>query len=113
MAAASAAVLKRAIDAPIDLISLGGVMSGNSRFLELEHLYHLVGSKDGVQRLRPGLFSPRWKIFALSYWNRAVHLGRISFVPLGPVGHQIPGGMLDPNLRLPDGRTSLGQTLDI
>ncbi len=113
MAAASAAVLKRAIDAPIDVISLGGVMSGNSRFLELEQLYHLVGSKDGVERLGPMLFPSRWKIFPLSYWNRAVHLGRITFVPLGPVGHQVPGGMLDANAVLPDGRTNLGQTLDI
>lgn len=113
MAAASAPTLKRVIDAPIDVISLGGVMSGNSRFLELERLCHLVGSKDGVQRLGPIFFPSRWKIFPLSYWNRAVRLGRIAFVPLGPVGHQVPGGMLDPAARLPDGRTNLEQTLDI
>jgi len=113
MSAASAPALKRVIDAPIDVISLGGVMSGNSRFLELERLCHLVGSKDGVQRLGPIFFPSRWKIFPLSYWNRAVRLGRIAFVPLGPVGHQVPGGMLDPNARLPDGRTNLEQTLDI
>jgi predicted Abi (CAAX) family protease len=113
MAAASAPALKRAIDAPIDVISLGGVMSGNSRFLELERLHHLVGSRDNVQRLGPIMFPSRWKIFPLSYWNRAVRLGRIAFVPLGPVGHQVPGGMLDPNARLPDGRTNLEQTLDI
>lgn len=113
MAAASVAVLKRALDAPIDAISLGGVMSGNSRFLELEQLYHLTGSKDHVQILGQIMFPSRWKIFPLSYWNRAVRLGRITFVPLGPIGHQVPGGMLDPVAMLPDGRTNLGQTLDI
>jgi predicted Abi (CAAX) family protease len=113
MAAASAAVLKRAIDAPIDVISLGGVMSGNSRFLELEHLHHLFGSKDHVQPLGAIMFPSRWKIFSLSYWNRAVRLGRITFIPLGPVGHQVPGGMLDPHLTLPDGRTSLAHTIEI
>ncbi len=112
MAAASVAVLKRALDAPIDVISLGGVMSGNSRFLELEQLYHMTGSKDHVQILGPIMFPSRWKIFSLSYWNRAVHLGRITFIPLGPVGHQVPGGMLDPVAVLPDGRTNLGEVLD-
>jgi predicted Abi (CAAX) family protease len=112
MAAASAPILKHAIDAPIDVISLGGVMSGNSRFLDLEQLHHLIGSKDHVQVLGPIMFPSRWKICTLSYWNRAVHLGRITFIPLGPVGHQVPGGMLDPQAVLADGRTNLGQTLD-
>jgi len=87
-------------------------MSGNSRFLELEQLYHMTGSKDHVQILGPIMFPSRWKIFTLSYWNRAVRLGRITFIPLGPVGHQVPGGMLDPVAVLPDGRTNLVEVLD-
>jgi predicted Abi (CAAX) family protease len=112
MSAAAAFYLKRAIDAPIDVISLGGVMSGSCRFLELEHLYHLVGSKDHVQILGPIMFPSRWKLFFLSYWNRARRLGVITQIPLGPVAHQVPGGMLDPHAILPDGRSNLRQTLD-
>ena len=48
----------------------------------------------------------------LSYWNRAKQRGQISFVSLGPVGHQSPGGVLDPNMRLPDGRIYQQQTVD-
>jgi predicted Abi (CAAX) family protease len=112
MAAATASYLRRALDAPVDVISLGGVISGDCRLLEVEHMYHFAGDKDGVERIGRIMFPSRWKISVLSYWNRAVRLGRLSVSSLGPVGHQVPGGMLDPQARLPDGRTFLQQTLD-
>ena len=109
---ACAPVLKRALSAPIDVISLGGVISGNCNILKLEQLYHLVGEKDGVERMGPIMFPGRWKVFPLSYWNRAKRYGNISLISLGPVGHQVPGGILDPNLTLPNGKTALAQTID-
>ena len=54
MACAAAPYLKRALDAPVDVISLGGVISGNDPILELEHLYHFVGDKDKIERHRAG-----------------------------------------------------------
>jgi len=112
VASGAAAFLKQAIQAPIELISLGGVMSGNNRYLQLEHLYHFVGEKDDVQRLGPRMFPGRRPLWFLSYWNRARRAGKITIVPLGPVGHNVPGGLLDPNLVLADGRTALQQTID-
>ncbi|MGB6013730.1 MAG: CAAX protease [Nodosilinea sp.] len=112
MCCASAPYLKRAIGAPIDVISLGGVISANINLLKLEHLYHLSGEKDGIEKLGPKIFPGRWKLFPLSYWNRAKRRGKISFISMGPVGHQVPGGILDPKLILPDGRSSLSQTID-
>lgn len=113
MAAASAPYLQRALRAPVDLISLGGVFSANNNFLVLEHLYHLHGGKDAVERLGPLMFPGRWKVFALSYWNRAKRRGKVSLIDMDPaVGHQIPGGILDPNFILADGRSSLQQTID-
>jgi predicted Abi (CAAX) family protease len=112
MCCACAPYLKRAIGAPIDVISLGGVMSANINILRLEHLYHLAGDKDVVEKLGVKIFPGRWKIFPLSYWNRAKRRGKVSFISLGPVGHQVPGGILDPKLTLPDGRSSLQQTID-
>ena len=112
MACGSASFLKHAIDAPVDVISLGGVISGNDPILQLEHLYHLVGDRDGVEKVGPLMFASRWPIAVLSNWNRAKRLGTLSRISLGPVGHQVPGGMLDPGATLPDGRTNLRQTLD-
>jgi predicted Abi (CAAX) family protease len=105
--------LKQAFFAPIEVISLGGVISGNVQALEVEQLYHLAGSKDSIQRLGPLLFPRRWRPFFLSYWNRARRKGKISVIPLGPVGHQVPGGIVDPNAFLPDGRSHLQQTLEL
>ncbi|HIK43852.1 MAG TPA: CAAX protease [Leptolyngbyaceae cyanobacterium M65_K2018_010] len=112
MSCASAPYLKRALGAPIDVISLGGVISANVNALQLEHLYHLVGDKDVVEGIGPKMFPGRWPVFPLSYWNRAKRRGKITIIPMGPVGHQVPGGILDPNLVLADGRSSLQQTID-
>lgn len=112
MAAAAAPFLRQALSAPIEVISLGGVISGNINVLKLEHLYHLVGDKDMVERLGSGMFPGRWAIFFLSYWNRAQRLGKVNVVSLGPVGHQVPGGLMDPEQFLSDGRTHLQQTID-
>ncbi len=112
MACGAAHFLKAAIGAPVDVISLGGVISGDDPILALEHLYHLVGTKDHIERIGPVMFPSRWAIAVRSYWNRAKRVGRLTEISLGPVGHQVPGGMLDPNARLPDGRSNLRQTLD-
>jgi predicted Abi (CAAX) family protease len=108
----AAPLLKQVLDAPLDIISLAGVFCGHNDILKLEHIYHLVGDKDPVERAGPVLFPKRWRIMFLSYWNRAKKRGQVTFVSLGPVGHQTPGGVLDPNRRLPDGRTHLQQTVD-
>ncbi len=112
MSCASAPFLKRAINAPIDVISIGGVISANNNILQLEHLHHLVGDKDGVEKVGPIMFPGRWKLFPLSFWNRAKRLGKVTIIPMGPVGHNVPGGVLDPKVILADGRTSLQQTID-
>jgi hypothetical protein len=90
----SAPFLKQVLDAPMDIISLAGVFSGHNAILRLEHIYHLVGDKDPVERLGPILFPKRWKLMGLSYWNRAKRRGEVTFISLGPVGHQTPGGVL-------------------
>ncbi|MGJ3251047.1 MAG: Yip1 family protein, partial [Elainellaceae cyanobacterium] len=111
MACACAPLLKRALSAPIDVISLGGVISANCNILQLEHLYHLVGDRDRVEQIGPIMFPGRWKLFPLSYWNRAKRRGNISIISLGPIGHQVPGGILDPSYILPNGQRSLEQTI--
>lgn len=114
IAMGAAPYLRQALDAPIEVISISGVLSGNTNALQLEHLYHLVGDKDFVEKEGPVLFPKRWKILFLSYWNRAKRRGKISIVSLGPIGHNGNGGPFDANRFLPDGKTSfLQQTVDI
>ncbi|GAB4467495.1 MAG: hypothetical protein OHK0037_24310 [Elainellaceae cyanobacterium] len=112
MSVAAAPYLKRSTNAPIEVISLGGVMSANNNVLMLEHFYHIVGEKDVVERVGPIIFPGRWKLFPLSYWNRGKRKGKITILSAGPVGHQVPGGYMDPKATLPDGRTHLQQTIE-
>jgi predicted Abi (CAAX) family protease len=111
MSIAAAPYLKRVLGSEIEVISLGGVMSANINVLKLGHLYHLVGNKDGVAKLGPLLFPGRRQWFPLSYWNRAMRKGKISEISLGPVGHQVPGGIMDPNALLPTGESHLQHTI--
>ncbi|MBM0740333.1 CAAX protease [Phormidium sp. CLA17] len=113
MAAGAAPYVKRALQAPIELVSLAGVISGNHNLLAVEHLYHIVGDKDLVEKEGPILFPRRWKLFFLSYWNRAKARGKISFISLGPVGHNAANGPYGAEARLPDGRTHLQQTVEV
>lgn len=113
MSVAAGPHLKRILASPIEVISLGGVMSANKHFLQLEHLYHLVGDQDTVERIGPIIFPGRWKLFFLSYWNRAKRKGKISIISLGPMGHQVPGGMMDPQTVLPNGQSCLQTTIGV
>ncbi len=113
MSVAAAPYLRRVFDSEIEVISLGGVMSANNNFLKLGQLYHLVGEQDTVTRLGSILFPGRWSLFPLSYWNRAKRKGKISQVSLGPMGHQVPGGMMDPDAILPNGKSNLQQTISV
>ncbi|OCR00482.1 CAAX protease [Oscillatoriales cyanobacterium USR001] len=105
--------LKQALSAPIDVISLAGLMGGNTNALKLEHLYHFVGEKDLIERLGAIIFPKRWPILFLSYWNRAKRKGKITIFSLGPVVHSGHGSAFDDGKLLPDGRSYLRQTLDI
>ncbi len=113
MAAGAAPYLKRALQAPIELVSLAGVISGNHNLLAVEHLYHIVGDNDWVEKQGPVVFPRRWKLLFLSYWNRAKARGKISFISLGPVGHNAAKGPYGAEARLPDGRTHLQQTVEV
>ncbi|NES07839.1 MAG: peptidase, partial [Okeania sp. SIO2F4] len=112
MSMGAVSFLKQATGAPIEVISLAGVISGNTGAMEVERLYHLVGEKDGVEKLGPIMFPGRWPIVFLSNWNCAKRRDKISFISLGPVAHNAEAGPMGSE-RLPDGRTYLQQTLDI
>lgn len=112
MCVEAAPLLTFALGVPIEVISLGGVMTGTAPFKHIDHLYHMKGSKDAIEPLGPIMFSSRWPVFTQSPWNKALRKGRITRIGLGPVGHQVPGGMLDPDYNLPSGKSALRNTLD-
>ena len=107
----AAPYLARALNAPITMISLGGVMASDRGLKTVTHLYHLGGSHDHVQTVGAIVFPGRWPVLANSYWNQAKRQGKISVIPMGPVGHTGPKSYLDKNCFFDDGRSFLEGTL--
>lgn len=110
IAAGVAPYLKQLLRAPVDLISLGGVLSADPGLLELRFLFHLTGSRDKVEKLGTLLFPGRWPLVRGSSWNRAKRRGKFTHIPLGPIKHDSRGGYLDAQATLPDGTSFLEHT---
>jgi len=111
IAVGAAPYLKEIIPAPITVISLGGVISADPGLLTLEHVYHLYGQRDMVQRLGSIFFPGRWP-FLPSPWNRAKAKGIVKLVPMGRADHTGPGGYLDEARVVVDGRSYLDVTVE-
>lgn len=100
----SATYLSAMLDAPVYILSIGGVITDDPGIKAVRHLTHFYGQKDPLQNL--GLmWSGRWSIFPRSPWNRVKAQGRITFVNLGPMAHNSYGGYYDVRVNLPDGRS--------
>ncbi len=110
MAVGAVTYLRELIDAPIYVVSLGGIFSSDPGLLAVDHMYHLYGTQDWPQKL--GLVAPgRWPIFAASEWNRARRQGLITLVNIGPMCHTSTGGYLDMKSTLPHGVSYLDHTV--
>lgn len=110
MAVGAVAYLHEHLQAPIYVISLGGIFSSEPGLLLADHIYHIRGSVDWAQKL--GWIAPgRWPVFPSSEWNRARRQGLITFVDVGPMGHSGAGGYLDIKSFLPDGTSYMEQTV--
>lgn len=101
--------LKKFINAPITVISLGGVLSADPGVKEVAHLYHLHGKRDNVQRFGLWVSPSRWRVgdFYLlprSRWNKTRKAGGMTFLYMGDVRHNGREGYLDDLTPHPDQR---------
>ncbi len=107
---ASSQYLKPAIDAPLQVISLGGVMSSSLGIDAADEIVHIESKLDPVQGVADYLFWGRWSIARSSRWNRALAAGKLRRVDAGPVAHNGPKGYVSSEAWLPDGRSHLEAT---
>ncbi|CAA9367703.1 MAG: hypothetical protein AVDCRST_MAG93-8116 [uncultured Chloroflexia bacterium] len=110
IAAGAAPQVKSVLQAPLVVISLAGVLSSDPGLSSIEHLYHLYGERDHVQRIGHIIFPGRWRITRNSSWNQAVAAGKITFMSMGPMKHTGAGGYFDAACKLPDGTDFLTAT---
>lgn len=103
-------VLLEMLGRPINVISIGGVLTDDAGVLALERLYHLSGSLDNIQYLGKWFFPGRWSIFGRSAWNRALRKGKIKIIDVGPMKHMGWGDYFSRSAKLPDGTINAART---
>lgn len=106
---AAAPFLKRALGAPLTMISLAGVMASEAGLDVLDRLYHLEGSADRIPSYGRALFPGRWRMVRGSHWNKLRRSGRLVTVPMGPMRHNGPGSYIDDSALL-DGESHQART---
>ncbi len=111
--AIGSAIYLPGINAPLRVLSLGGMLSDDIGLMRIHHLWHLYGTKDVVQGMGPYIFAGRWQIMKNSPWNRQMRAGKISMIPLGPYIHNGKGNYFDMESKLPDGRVYGEYTVDV
>jgi len=107
----AATYLAATLDAPIGIVTVGGVMASDRGLDHLVRLTSLAGSKDGVYRLGRRGFPGRWPIAARSSWNRARAEGRLVERVIGPMRHAGKGAYLDAEATTPAGVSFLDITV--
>lgn len=92
IAIGAATFLKARLSAPIDVISIGGVIASDPGLHAVRHVHHIYGDGDNVRRFGAVMFPERWGLMANSEWNTAKRDGRISFHRMNDMLHAGPQG---------------------
>src|SRR5690606_41969790 len=112
IALAAAGHVQAALRAPVQVISLGGIMNSSRALDRISVLTHLYGTRDYQHLIGDLVFPARWPIFSGSRWSRALAAGKIRRICLGPMRHASRNGYLDDTVFLPDGRSYMAATAD-
>lgn len=92
IALGASSFLRTKLKAPIEIISIGGVIASDPGLHFIRRLHYLFGDGDIVQRIGAVMFPERWKAMAHSEWNTAKHDGRIVFHEMKNMIHAGPRG---------------------
>lgn len=104
--------LEPLLQAPIDVISLGGVFGSSRGHMRARHFYHIVGERDWVVRFGHYVFPRRWRLWRPSQWNRALRSGRATLLSSHARTHTGRRGYLDPKREAAPGQTYLDETVE-
>lgn len=101
-----------ALNIPVSVISIAGVMCSDPALDRVQHLWHLFGSRDRLHRLSDVLFPARWRTAGLSAWNRGLRAGRITQLEIGPMRHMGGSDYFDRHAEDEKGRSYRQLTTD-
>jgi hypothetical protein len=91
----AATYLGAEIDAPLGVVTFGGVMASDRGVGAVARLVSLYGTGDRVYALGRTAFPGRWPLAGGSFWNAARNEDRLVERAIGPMGHSGSGGYLD------------------
>ncbi len=110
LAVGPAIYLKELLQAPVYIISLGGVFVSEPSLMAADHTYQIEGDQDLIPRW--GLLAPgRWRLARMSDFNRARRHGKYTLIRVRGMGHTSRGGYLDHKAFLPDGTAYVDNTV--
>lgn len=108
----SATYVTAMIEAPVNVISLGGVISDDAGISQVSKLHHYYGTKDPIQSLGQIMWTGRWLVMPQSDWNKTKARGKITMTSLGAMTHLLSGSYFDINTKFPDGKSYCQATAD-
>ena len=88
-------------------------MADDPGLAHIEHLYHLYGTKDPVQKIGQIAYAGRWPLLPYSPWNRAETEGKITMIAVGPVGHTGSKGYFSETSHLKNGQSFLDRSVEV
>jgi len=113
IAAGVAPFLHLGMEAPVYVVSIGGVLTDDPGIVFVEHLWHLQGSKDHFPKIGDILFPGRWRFARRSAWNKFKGAGHMTVITPGPMIHTGKGDYFDHSQTLPTGQTYLEKTIEV
>jgi hypothetical protein len=96
VAVGAAPFLRHLLGAPVQVISLGGVLDSDPGLRRLRRLDHLVGERDVMEHVGRIVFPGRWPVARQSAWYLARRDGIVTVRRLPGMTHNTPGGYMDP-----------------
>jgi hypothetical protein len=98
VALGAADYLKRALEAKITIVSLGGVFAGTNGFTVSDRIFHLHGDRDWVENIGAIVFPSRWRWTVGSPFNQARLQNRYVVASSGSQSHDGAKGYFGENL---------------
>lgn len=111
MAAGCASLIGKALDIPVTVISIAGVMAGTTDLSRVQSWYQVTSDRDPVERIGAIIFPLRWRIIWFSNWNRAKRQGKVKLLQLNGAKHDNKGSYMDKNALVDTGQSQLERTI--
>ncbi len=106
-------MLKQMLKRPIWVVSVGSILTDEPGILDVEHVYHLSGSKDRTQHYGQLFWRGCWPIFPHSAPHLYRKQGKLTVVDVGPMKHQKRGDYMSRSVLLPNGQRYADKTVDV